>query len=127
MAEVVYSISGTRFGTAFSFDLILETADGLVLGRKGKWRISKASRLDTLAPLLTPGGTWRFRKYNAGGFIFLNAEGRERSPFDIALDNVPDDYVHGPFCSIETGKGTVSASVKEDISIQWRVAGPGCV
>ena len=48
-------------------------------------------------------------------------------PFEIALKDVPDDFVHGPFCSVDSGTGTLAVSVEEDLPIEWEIAGPGCV
>jgi hypothetical protein len=128
MAGVAYKITGTRFGASFAFDLFIEDDGRSLLGRAGQWRISGATGLGTLGPFLAPGGTWDFKTFPPGrGFLFLHVDGRERSPFDIALDDVPYDYVHGPFCSVEGGKGTLSPSVQENIAIEWKVTGPGCV
>jgi hypothetical protein len=126
MARVTYKIFGTRLGAQFSFDLAIDS-EGAGSLLRGRWRISKAKGLGTLEAALTPGGKWQYRKFPAqGGYLFLNAQGRSL-PFDIALDKVPDDYFHGPFCSVDSGTGTLSASVEEDIKIEWEVAGPGCV
>jgi hypothetical protein len=129
MARVTYKISGARLGAQFSFDLAIEgESRASLLAARGRWRMSRAKGLGPLEPVLAPGGTWRYRRDSAEepGYLFLKAEGRGL-PFDIALNDVPDDYVHGPFCSVDSGPGTLAASVQEDIKIEWQVAGPGCV
>jgi hypothetical protein len=129
MAGVTYKIYGARLGAQFSFDLAIESdSTARLLATSGRWRISRAKGLGPLEPALAPGGTWQHRRASAEepGFLFLKARGRAL-PFDIALNDVPDDYVHGPFCSTNSGTGTLAASVQEDIKIEWEVAGPGCV
>jgi hypothetical protein len=129
MARVIYKISGARLGAPFSFDLAIEgESHASLLATRGRWRMSRAKGLGPLEPVLAPGGTWRYRRDAAEelGYLFLKAE-RRGLPFDIALNEVPDDYVHGPFCSVDSGTGTLAASVQEDIKIEWQVAGPGCV
>jgi hypothetical protein len=119
-----YKIYGARQGTQFSFDVAIATESS----DRGRWRMSSAKGLGTLEPTLAPGGKWQYRRRSSDepGYLFLKVNGRGM-PFDIALRDVPDDYVHGPFCSVDSGTGTLSASVEEDIPIEWEVAGPGCV
>ena len=90
--------------------------------------MSSAKGLGPCEPVLAPGGTWRYRKASAEelGYLFLKVVGRGM-PFDIALNEVSDDYVHAPFCSVDSGTGTLAASAQEDIKIEWQLAGPGCV
>jgi hypothetical protein len=45
----------------------------------------------------------------------------------IYLFNVPDDYLHGPFCKIADGTGIVTVSRFVDDHVMWKVFGPGCV
>lgn len=119
-----YKIYGARQGAQFSFDVRItnESSD------RGRWRMSSAKGLGPLEPALAPGGNWQYRKRSSEepGFLFLKVD-RRGMPFDIALKDVPDDFVHGPFCSVDSGAGTLTASVEEDIPIEWEVAGPGCV
>ena len=119
-----YKICGERQGAQFRFDVAIgnESSD------RGRWRLSSAKGLGPLGPALAPGGKWQYRKRSSEepGYLFLKVDGRGM-PFDIALKDVADDFFHGPFCSVDSGTGTLSASVEEDIPIEWEIAGPGCV
>ena len=97
MARVTYKIFGERLGAQFSFDLAISSE----CSDRGRWRISAAKGLGPLGPALAPGGKWQYRKRSGD--------------------------VHGPFCSVDSGTGTIAASVQEDIKIEWELVGPGCV
>jgi hypothetical protein len=132
MEKVIYRIKGSRFGAQFEFSIMLEGQGGTnrnptFLGRKGKWSGYSSKALGPqISDIVTPGGEWDFRKPVGGaGFIFLTTSGRGSA--DIALDKVPDDFMHGPFCSSATGKGTLWPSPQESIPIEWTVQGPGCI
>ena len=127
MGKVVYEVSGR--GKIFGFSLEIIDDFAFSMGRRGRWQITKSSRFGQWESQLQPPGAWEYRQSDRGrlGFIFCQLAGQVKLPFVIALDEVPDDYLHGPFCSVATGIGTLSPSVSEDIPIVWRVTGPGCV
>ena len=127
MGKTVYAVRGRD--KDFGFNLEIFDNSRLLAAIRGRWQITNSSGLGLWGALLGPPGEWSYRTGPAGrlGFIFFMLAGTNKLPFVIALDEVPDDYLRGPFCRVATGKGTLSPSVAEDVPIVWRLAGPGCV
>ena len=121
MASITYFVREKNKNDGFEFELrVFDTS---------RWEIAASRGLGRWEPLLRPPGTWNFRKdgRRRGGYLFFHLDGSRSDPFVIALDEVPDDFLHGTFCSVDSGKGTLSPSVKDDIPIVWAVRGAGCV
>jgi hypothetical protein len=122
MATIAYGVKGVNEDFEFTLRVFEGESDQ-------QWEIERPRGLKGRELLLSPVGRWEYRMFERRGFLFFFLNGpRSGAPFVIALNDVPRDYLRGPFCTAASGKGSLSPSVNEfDIPVIWSVVGPGCV
>jgi hypothetical protein len=123
MATITYRVKCSSQDFEFTLRVIES-------GSTKQWEIGSARGMKGKELFLSPPGRWEYRMdQGRRGFLFFFLDGpRSQDPFVIALDEVPNDYLRGPFCAVAAGKGTFSPPANEDdIPIMWSVEGPGCV
>jgi hypothetical protein len=126
MIQISYDANGSYLGAPFAFTVELYgLEEGGPLTRSGHWRLRSAEGLGTLAARLKSEGYWTYRLTEAGGSIYLHGAAGPNK-YRAALDDVPRDYLHGPFCSSSSGPGYINLSSNALAEFQWAVNGPGC-
>ena len=108
MATITYRVKSPSQDFEFSLRVIES-------GSTKQWEIGSTRGMKGKELFLSPPGLWEYRKEQGRrGFLFFFLDGRSQDPFVIALDEVPDDYLSGPFCAIASGKGTFSPPANVD-------------
>jgi len=126
MLQISYDVSGSYLNAPFSFAVEVNgTESSRSLVRTGYWTLKNAEGLGRLGKILKSEGYWTYESSAVGGSIYFHGPAGPKN-YRMVFDDVPRDYLHGPFCSSATGPGYIKVSPDSMPGFDWSVNGPGC-